>query len=238
MTSTLCRFVRGFQLDSNQMSPIIATGAVFFFFGLDEVRAERRCATVTTGDRAVNYVTRTYDCANADGSGREEHEVLGGIWSIPANSSRTRYFNVPCTGGKHVIRVRANYLWKEEDCTDGLDRVRIPIGTPIGSVTTRLLCGGEPARGVCSDIFSCGLDDGDLTSVCFTPPDPDDCACSDPDPPQEGVDYVIGGEEFDLLPPDGPAVSEWGLAIITLLAMTLGTIMLARRREERVAETA
>lgn len=34
-----------------------------------------------------------------------------------------------------------------------------------------------------------------------------------------------------------PAVSEWGLIVVTLLAMTLGTIMLARRHEKRVART-
>ncbi|MHC4697954.1 MAG: hypothetical protein ACYTFA_14570 [Planctomycetota bacterium] len=38
--------------------------------------------------------------------------------------------------------------------------------------------------------------------------------------------------------PPGPAVSEWGLIVLTLLGMTLGTIMLARRRLRRVAGAA
>lgn len=237
MTNTLCRFGGGLQLQLKQMSWVIAIGAMFFFFGLDEARAERRCVTVTTGARAVVYLARAYTCAKADGSDRETHAVdLGPAgWTIPANTTTDpRYFDVPCTAGKHVIAVSALYLWVGEDCTDGLNRLRLPLGKRLGRVTTRLLCGGEvPGRGACSDLFSCGLDDGDLTSVCFTQPDPDDCTCSDAFPPQEGVDYGIAGDEIDFFAPEvivTPAVTEWGMMVLTLMLLTGLTIKLGRRR--------
>lgn len=44
-----------------------------------------------------------------------------------------------------------------------------------------------------------------------------------------GPEFVGMTIEVDLHD-EVPAVSEWGLIVITLLAMTLGTIMLARRR--------
>ena len=238
MTSTLSKIIESLRSNVKQTSRLTVMSAVFLFFGLDETHAERRCTTVTTGDKAVVYVSRIYTCANADGTGATLHGVLGGVaWTIPANSKRTRYFEVPCGEEKRVIGVNAIYAWVGEDCTDGLTRIAIPLGTALGSKTTRLLCGGQPARGVCSDIFSCGLGDEDLTSVCFTQPDPNDCICSDVDPPVEGVDYVISGQEIDLLPKPipppsvcaSPTVSEWGLIVITLLLLALGTLTLERR---------
>ena len=61
-----------------------------------------------------------------------------------------------------------------------------------------------------------GTDVGACTRGCRS-----DCRCQG---------YVVGGEI--------PTVSEWGLIVLTLLGMVLGTIMLARRRSTRAAGAA
>lgn len=67
-----------------------------------------------------------------------------------------------------------------------------------------------------------------------------ECCPSDPiDAMLTQLDSATGSidEAFAILG-TVPAVSEWGLIVVTLLAMTLGTIMIARRRGKRVAEAA
>ncbi len=46
----------------------------------------------------------------------------------------------------------------------------------------------------------------------------------------------LGDAVHETFPPSGvPAVSEWGLIVLTLLALTIGTVMLARQRQHAAA---
>jgi hypothetical protein len=187
-------------------SSCLAAACVLVASGWNAAPAERRCVTVTTGAKAVTYSTRAYLCTLPDGSGLEAHDVtpqLGvGGWTIPPNSSRTRYFDVPCTEGKHVVGFQSTFAWPNATCITSNGRLRQPGGTALGTVSSHLACAKDPgfAPGGCQ-IFTCPLGDGPLIQACFTPIDPETCVCSDANPPIEGLDYVVEGLELETLAP-------------------------------------
>ena len=80
----------------------------------------------------------------------------------------------------------------------------------------------EPFENGCS----CGNDCGPCEPICG------DGACSESE--DECNCPIDCGTECDDLPPI-PTVSEWGLIIMTLLALTAGTIVFARRRRPTLA---
>ncbi len=59
---------------------------------------------------------------------------------------------------------------------------------------------------------------------------PEDCTCEEDCPCEEG-EACVDGECVNII----PTVSEWALIVMTLLALTAGTIVFARRRRPAVA---
>lgn len=201
------------------------------------VQAEERCVTVTTGAKSVTYISRAYFCDQQGGGRSETHTFLiGDPWTVPANTTLARCFDVPCSEEKEVVGFQALFHWENTECQTINGYVEVS-GTPLGSVTSHLACRKQPpGKGTCN-IFTCPAVAGP-TIACFTPIDPDACVCTDPNPPILGVDYEQGGVEIETIlrsAAEIPTLSRLGLVTLGLLLVAGALLALQRLGRARTS---
>ncbi len=222
----------------NKRCTAIAVGAIALVQA--SAWAEKRTVTVTV-DKEVTYISRKYLCATPAGVVSPPIEVLGGgAWTVsPPGGTRT--FDVACPGGTRVIGFASALHWTNTTCLSTIGKAK-GDAAPLGSVTSSLDCVKDQsgsvtslAGGVC-DIYGCSSE-----IVCDIPQDLEGCDCPPESVLTEGVHYFNEGSELDGCGDPGgecgggtlggPAVSEWGLVLLTLLGMVFGTVLLQRRRQ-------
>ena len=140
----------------------------------------------------------------------------------PLTDTVTLQFRNNSLAGPITVTWTSNYIAHPATCVADYDPKDNPIGVPIVI----------PAQGVHNETITLSFIENcdGTTTINFQgtvvgsdPPDTDAVTltvyCNEPQPPV-------------------PTVSEWGLIVLTLLAMTLATIMLARRHLRRVGRAA